>query len=211
MKTYLIITTTIQNRVGIIYPDRRKQEYFLAIANVLYLLPKNIIPIIVENSMENNESYLDVFNCPIIYTKNNHFETMGDYQMHKGAPELNAIKDVIRLYNIQPEDMIIKMTGRYLLFKPDFFNLVLDNPDKDAFLRYFNVCSHTSNKNDMVLGLFALRAKYFKIFEYRNAELGAEEDMVSNINEFIPKDKICETDKLWLRVFLGDSGKIVDV
>jgi hypothetical protein len=209
-KTYLIITCCINNVVGIQDSSRRKNEYFLAISNVLASIPKDIIPIIVENSC-NGESYLDVFNCNIFYTKDNHFETDDKYLLHKGYNELRDIKKVIEHYNIQDDDMIVKLTGRYLLFKDDIFEFVNRCPEKDAFLRYFNVMTYTSDDIDMVQGLFALRCKYFKMFEYRNPELGCEEDFVSNINEFIPQDKIMRLNKLWLRIYLGDTGKMLDV
>ncbi len=210
MTVYLFITASIHNRVGVKENEKRRNEYLLSIANCLALLPKGIIPIIIENSCD-DESYLDVFNCDIFYTKNNVFEISGEYVLHKGINELRDIKNAIAHYNISDDDIIIKMTGRYLLFKDDFFQLVLKSPTKEAFVKYFNVLTHTSNKTDLVLGLFALKAKYFKFFEYRYPELGAEEDFVSNINEFIAEDKIVSVQRLWMRAFLNDSGKIVDI
>ena len=209
-KIYLIITTCVNPKVGAKWSDRRKQEYYLGIANVLNLAPKNFIPIIVENSCEDG-SYLDVFNCDIVYTKNNEFEISGDFIAHKGQNELRDIKHIIQKYNIEDHDMIIKMTGRYLLFKDDFFQLVQKYTDKEAFLRYYNVCTYETGDIHMVQGLFALKAKYFKIFEYRDYNKVCEEDFVSNINDFISKDKIVSVQKLWLRVCIGDNFKFVDV
>ena len=194
-KIYLIITTCVNPKVGIKWSDRRKQEYYLGIANVLNLAPKNFIPIIVENSCENS-SYLDVFNCDIVYTKNNEFELSGDWIAHKGQNELRDIKYIIQKYNIEDDDIIIKMTGRYLLFKDDFFQLVQKSTDKEAFLRYYNVCTYETGNIHMVQGLFALKAKYFKIFEYRDFSKGCEEDFVSNINDFVSKDKIVSVQKI---------------
>lgn len=210
MKTYLIITCCIHNTVGITWSDKRKQQYYLAIANVLNLVPPEITPIIVENSCV-DKSYLDVFRCDVVYTKSSAPLRQGELILHKGHNELNDIKTIIKKYDIQDCDMIIKMTGRYLLFQPDFFNLVLANPDKDAYFRQYNVCTYEKDDISIVLGLFALRAKYFKLFEYKQHDKGAEEDFRTYINNYIGKDQMMKIDKLWLRVFLGQNDKMLDV
>ena len=208
-KTYLFITCCVNNKVGVNDPSMRKNQYFLAISNVLSAIPKDVIPVIIENSCDGS-SYLDVFNCKIIYTKDNEFQLNGDYIEHKGYAELRSIKKAIEILNIDDNDMIVKLTGRYLLFKDDIFKLVEKCPNKDAFLRYFNVMTYESNEYDMVLGLFALRCKYFKIFEYLEVDVGAEEAFVTNINNYIPQDKIMKLNKLWLRCFINDTNKMID-
>ena len=208
-KTYLIITCCIHNNVGITWSDKRKQQYYLAIANVLNLCPPEIKPIIVENSCV-DKSYLDVFKCDVVYTKSSAPIREGDLLLHKGHNELNDIKFVMQKYDIQDSDIIIKFTGRYLLFQPDFFNLVLANPDKEAFFRQYNVCTYEKDDISIVLGMFALRAKYFKIFEYRNHKVGAEEDFRTLINQFVGTDQMVKVDKLWLRVYLGMNDRMLD-
>ena len=209
MSVYLIITCCIDNKVGCMWSDRRKQEYFLAIANVLSMLPKNIKPIIVENSKD-NESYLDVFNCDVVYTNDNSTLIDGDTILHKGTRELIDIRKVIEKFNIADDALVIKMTGRYLLFIPDFFTKVLDNPDKDAIFRPYNVCTYETGDIDIVLGLFALRCKFFKLFKYNDYDVGAEEDFRNMINQLVEPEKILLVDKLWLRVCLGSNHKLVD-
>lgn len=209
MSVYLLITCCIDNKIGCVWSDRRKQEYFLAIANVLSMLPKNIKPIIVENSKD-NESYLDVFKCDVVYTNDNSRLTDGDTILHKGTRELIDIRKVIEKFNIADDAMVIKMTGRYLLFKPDFFTTVLDNPDKDAIFRPYNVCTYDTGDIHIVLGLFALRCKFFKVFEYSKTEIGAEEDFRTTINQYVNPEKILLVEKLWLRVCLGSNHKLVD-
>lgn len=210
-KTYLIITCCINSKVGVQWADRRRQEYYLGIANVLNLArEKDIIPIIVENTQE-GKSYLDIFNCDIIYTRDNIFEIQDDLIIHKGANEMRDIKQVIEKYNIQDDDMIIKFTGRYMLFKDDFFKTTLENLEKDCIQRTFNVCSKRQDEWDIVMGLFSIKAKYLKVFEYRNLNMGCEEDFKTYINNYISKENILEVDKLYLRVCLGDNHKFIDV
>ena len=208
-QTYLIITTSIKNKMGIQYGDRRRQEYYLGIANVLNLLPSSIKPIIVENSQD-NKSYLDIFNCDIVYTNNNELVIQDEHIMHKGYREMIDIQHIIKKYDIQDEDMIIKITGRYQLFKDDFFNIVLQNLDKGAIFREFNVMTYSKNPIDIVLGLFAVKSKYLKDFQYKNHGVGCEEEYRTFINQNISFDDILKVDRLYLRCIIGDTFRLVD-
>jgi len=147
----------------------------------------------------------------VLYTNDNSRIIVGDNILHKGQREIIDIRKVIEKFDIQEDDMIIKITGRYLLFKDDFFKTVLDHPDKDVFFRDYNVCTFETGCNHMVLGLFALRCKYFKKFNYDRYTMGAEEDFRLYINQTSEPDKILIVKKLWLRVTLGMNNKMVDV
>lgn len=208
-QTYLIITTSIKNKMGIQYGDRRKQEYYIGIANVLNLLPPSIKPIIVENTQD-NKSYLDVFKCDIVYTCNNDYVIEDGYTMHKGYREIIDLQHIIKKYDIQDEDMIIKMTGRYQLFKDDFFNIVLQNLDKGAIFREFNVMNYSKTPIDIVMGLFAVQSKYLKYFQYKNHGVGCEEEYRTYINQHICLDDILKVDRLYLRCIIGDTFRLVD-
>jgi hypothetical protein len=210
MSIYLIITCCIHNTSGVVWGARRRAEYFLALANVLNFCPPQIKPIIVENSCE-NKSYLDVFNCDIVYTNDNSHLIEGDVVLHKGSREMIDIKKVIDKYNISDEDIIIKMTGRYQIFKPDFFVSVLENLEKDCIFRELNVCNSVVDDISIVMGLFSIRCKYLKQFEYRNREMGCEEEFRRFINDYIHKDKILKVETLWLRVCIGDNHRLIDV
>jgi hypothetical protein len=208
-QTYLIITTSIKNKMGIQYGDRRRQEYYLGIANVLNLLPAEIKPIIVENSQD-GKSYLDVFNCDIVYTNDNSLVQEGQYIMHKGYREIIDIHHIIKKYDIQHDDMVIKMTGRYLLFKPDFFNIVLQNLDKSAIFRQFNVMTYSKENIDIVMGMYAVKCKYLSQFQYKEHELGCEEEYRTFLNNNISVDNILKVDRLYLRCIIGDTFRLVD-
>lgn len=210
-KVYLIITCCIDSKIGVKWAGRRRQEYFLGVSNVLeHCRGKDIIPIIVENSKDGS-SFLDVFNCDKVYTKNNNFEIENDMIMHKGVNEIRDIMAVMKKYDIQNDDMIIKFTGRYMLFQDDFFKLVLDNLDKECIQKTYNVCTYSSNEIDIVMGLFAIKARYLKVFDYRNTDMGCEEEFKRYILDHINKENIVEAEKLYLRVCLGDNHKMIDV
>jgi hypothetical protein len=177
---YLIITTCINNRYGVNNFEERKQRYIDCIQSAVSIVKKtsfdevggthgetnvkpcNITPIIVENNGE-RETYLNDLGCEVIYTNNNLLSFP-----QKGINELLDIKHVIDRYNISDDDIIIKLTGRYRLLSNAFLELIINNQHNyDAFVKFYNVCSQQFDKNDCALGLFAIRCKYMRNFEYK--------------------------------------------
>uniref|UniRef100_A0A6C0AZV5 Uncharacterized protein n=1 Tax=viral metagenome TaxID=1070528 RepID=A0A6C0AZV5_9ZZZZ len=198
---YLIITSSINNKVGIVNENHRKVTYINSISKALNLLPAEIKPIIVENN-GNRKTFLDDFNCDILYTDNNKLSCA-----HKGVNELYDIKEVINKYNISDEDTIIKLTGRYFPSNNSFFNLVLSNPDKDALLSFFNVCTLKYMENDCVLGMFAIKCKYLKMFEYL-----CKESPEVEFATFVRKNlNFMEVEKLHLTCCFADNLRILNV
>ena len=155
---YLIITTSINNKIGINNYEHRKNTYLTSIKNTIALCPIEIKPIIVENNGV-RETYLDSLNIPVHYTNSN----IINYP-HKGYNELYDIKSVIEKFNINDDDFIIKLTGRYEVLNDTFFNCIIKNMNNniscDAFIKFFNVCTKKYDKYDCVLGLFAIKCKY---------------------------------------------------
>ena len=202
---YLIITTCIENKHGIQNYDSRKTRYIDCIQQTLSLLQKqnsSIIPIIVENNGL-RKTYLDVFDCDILYTNNNQKKNK-----YKGVNELLDIKEVISHYQIQDNDMIIKLTGRYKLFDLSFVSLIESNPNKDAFIKFFDVYSQQYKQDDCVLGLFAIKCKYLKEFNY-NEKYSSEREFAKYLNENVPS--IMNVPQLSLEYCLGDDLSIVCV
>jgi hypothetical protein len=175
---YLIITTSINNRYGMLDANERKDRYLYSISETLKVLPETITPIIVENNGERS-TYLDNFfkntnqKVPVLYTENNKLQFKS-----KGVNEILDIKEVIEKYNISDDDMIIKLTGRYRITSPHFFEEVLNNQNTyDAFIKFFGTCSLQFEKYDCILGCYAIRAKYIKLYNphfienYKSAEI----------------------------------------
>jgi hypothetical protein len=175
---YLIITTSINNRYGAqTEVNERKERYLHAINETLKLLPEEITPIIVENNGK-RDTYLDNFYhgvklIKVLYTTNNKLKFKS-----KGSNELLDIKEVIDKYNIKDNDMIIKLTGRYRALSPKFFKDVIANEHEyDAFVKFFGSCSLKFEEYDCILGLYAMRVKYIKLFNhysidnYKSAEI----------------------------------------
>jgi hypothetical protein len=198
---YLIITTSIYNKIGVKNDIHRKETYINSINKTLSFLPNEIKPIIVENNGK-RKTYLDTLNCDIIYTNNNKINSI-----HKGINELLDIKEVINIYDIKDEDIIIKLTGRYHLTSSYFFDLVI-NTTKDAFVSFFNVCELKYMEYDCVLGLFAIKCKYLKVFEY-DCKNSPEVEFATFVKKNI--SSIMEVKKLFLRCCFADDLRIVDV
>lgn len=182
---YIIITTCINNKIGIVTEltkINRNNRYIECITQLLELIKNDtdIKPIIVENGGL-RKTYLNDFNCDVLYTNNNSYNFL-----HKGFNELLDIKEVINKYNINDNDIIIKITGRYKLLNNDFINLVKNN-NKDAYIKFFNVCTKEFMDNDCVLGLYAIKCKYIKNFNYnglinKSPEVEFAEYVKTNIN-----------------------------
>ncbi len=162
---------------------------------------ENLIPIIVENN-GTRKTFLDDLGCDVVYTEDNRFSFR-----HKGGNELLDIKDVITKYNICDNDMIIKLTGRYKTLSNHFVNLVVNNGDKtDAFVKFFNVCTlkYRENKDDCVLGLFALRCKHLKTFDYKY-EKSPECEFAEYIKETIDNTRLVCVKDLSLECCFADN------
>jgi hypothetical protein len=203
---YIIITTSIVNKVGVKNEIHRESRYTECILQLLTFVENDtsIKPIIVENNGP-RQTFLDDFNCDIFYTDNNKI----DFK-HKGENELLDIKEVINKYNIHDDDMVIKMTGRYKLLNSKFINLIKNNTDIDAFVKFFNVCTKEYLFDDCVLGLFAVRCKYLKNFTYQFIR-SPECEFADYIREQINNKNLLEIEKLDLECCFADDLRILIV
>lgn len=204
---YIIITTSINNKVGVQNNIHRQNRYIECINHLLELINNDlkIKPIIVENNGL-RQTFLDDLKCDVFYTNNN----IINYN-HKGENELLDIKEVINQYNIKDDDIIIKLTGRYKLLNLNFINLVKNTIDNyDAFVKFFNVCTLQYMFDDCVLGLFAIKCKYLKEFKYsflRSPECEFADYIRKNIN----KNKLIEVKQLYLECCFADDLRILIV
>ena len=204
---YIIITTSINNKIGIQNKIHRQLRYIECINNIIQLINNDskIKPIIVENNGV-RQTYLDNLKYYIFYTNNNMINCI-----HKGENELLDIKEVINQYNIKDEDIIIKLTGRYKLLNLNFINFVKKNINNyDAFVKFFNVCTLQYMFDDCVLGLFAIKCKYLKEFKY-NFLKSPECEFAEYVRKNVDKNKLKEVDQLDLECCFADNLRILVV
>lgn len=198
---YLIITSCIYNRFGVQNYEQRKLEYLNSIMKTISFVRKDIKVIIVENNGK-RPTYLDTLGVEVHYTTNN-----TNTYIHKGINELQDIHSVIQEYGIQDDDTIIKLTGRYHFLNDSFIKTVIENQEYDGFVKYFNVCTLTFEKEDCVLGLYALKCRFLKEFRYSGTDLSAEVDFA----KFTKRLKIYQMNELGLRCCFADNKRILDV
>jgi hypothetical protein len=143
------------------------------------------------------------------YTKNVFYATVDNPRLrNKGINEALTLLEGFLHFGFDPEDMIIKMTGRYHLLSDFFLKLVENNPDYDAVVKFDYVGQvHT-------LG-FAMRCKYF-IDMFTHIDYNAMERNFTNIEEEVGKYvrrsmengtmKVFVVDKLYIRANLFGSS-----
>jgi len=206
---YIIVTTCINNKVGVKNLENREKRYTDCINSLLRIIKDvpDLKPIIVENN-GNTDTFLNVFDCDVIYTSNNKLNFP-----NKGMNELLDIKEVINKYNIEDEDFVIKLTGRYKVLDLNFINLVKRLSGRfDALVKFFNVCTlkFHPNRDDCVLGHFAVKCKYLKKFQYgSNGNVSGESDFAMFIRDNV-KD-IFEIRNLSLECCFADNLRIINV
>ena len=206
---FLIFTSCIHNtRGGRVDYEARKQRYITCINIAVEILKDypQIKPIIVENSGL-SESYLDELNCDVVYTNNNSVDT----KEKKGMNEMLDIQYVIEKYNIQDDDFVIKLTGRYRMRDNTFLEKVINSINEyDIFMRFYNVCTRKKTKFDCVLGYFAVKSKYLKGFKYKGKR-SAEIEFAGHIRNNINEEKICDVDDLRIECCFAEGNRIQKV
>ena len=206
---YIIITASIDNNYcdGIKAQNlprsspERDNRYITSITQLLQLIDNdpNIKPIIVENGGK-RKTYLDNFNCDVLYTNNN------EQYIHKGFNEQLDIQQVIKEYNINDDDTIIKISGRYKLLNNYFINLVKNN-NKDVYVKFFCVAARQFGFNYMSSGLFAIKCKYLKKFMYTGLNnISSDSELAVYIRENIDKNNLMEITNLNLEYALFGSN-----
>jgi hypothetical protein len=208
---YLIFTASLSNHHGESNLIQRREEYIASITETLRHLPSCIQPIIVENNGQ-RETCLDHFvhfGKPIVVHYTNHNQ---QHYASKGVNELMDLQAVLHAFSIQPTDMIIKLTGRYHITSPAFFDDVIAHEKTyDAFVKFFNVCTLNFEPYDCVLGCYAIRALSLllwnpgNILNYPSAEIAFARYVRSSVS------RIKEMDHLSLRCIFADDLRILDV
>lgn len=199
MKFFFIVTTSLINDNF----EIRKNEYINAINKLILELNKysefDKEIIIVENNGNRNtflnEEFENLNNVKIIYTNNNNFD------VNKGIKELLDIKYICDNVNINDDDFIIKLTGRYIIKENSYFTKKLFNKCTlyDCFIKTGSIMSRNEkdiqDNFDCYTGLFAIKYKFIKneinhyLSNYKNHEW-IEWIIIAIIHKNIQNNKI---------------------
>lgn len=157
---YFIVTTSIFNSCEI----RRKQyiKGFMALKqSIAKLNITNYKIIVVENNGLRPTFLTDFVGCDVYYTTNNFIQTC-----NKGIKELYDILDCIKAYNINDDDFIVKMTGRYILHDNSEFMQCVKLNCANCIIKYGSYNNPVNYKtNDCITGLIGMSCFYIKQIE----------------------------------------------
>ena len=189
--------------------EKRKEQYINGIEKAIDLTNNiaNLKMIIIENNGKRS-TFLDNFkqeNIDIFYTNNNLLNIK-----NKGVKELKDILDCINFYDIKDDELIIKMTGRYVLNSNSNFINVL------KYIKHENTphCIITYGSfykpvffqcEDCITGLIGMLCKYIKTI---NMNLGDDEPIEwhwAKASFIIPKKLICKLKFLGLNICPGND------
>lgn len=208
MKVWVIITSSI---ISLRY-EQRKAEYIAGIKSILNLFksPKYNVVIVENNTKIQNlsfrsiKTFLNDFNIPVLYTKNN---LILNQTKNYGIPEMLDLFGCIKYFNIQDDDFIIKVTGRYVIDQDSPFFKIVDNLETkpySAIVRYnqFDNSPSLVKSNNCVTGLIGLKCKYLKQIQlppFDDISISIEMKWAQIINS-LDDSEICILDILGINI-----------
>ena len=201
---YFIITTCIYNDCIV-----RKAQYINGITKLKQLIidsgMENYKLVIVENNGK-RPTFLDILDCEVYYTENNKLPTI-----NKGYKELQDVFDCITKYNIQDDDFIVKMTGRYILHNNSpFMNIInnIHNTKYDCVIKYGVYNEPVPYKvDDCTTGIIGMTCRYVKQIDYPNNNDSVEWNWAKATRP-IPDTKICILNTLSINICPGSNEYI---
>jgi hypothetical protein len=167
---YFLVTTSLLNKDY----DIRQREYINGINKLKTVIQnlniENYKIIIIENNGL-RPTFLDSFGCDVFYTNNNNTIKLSN----KGIKELKDVHDCIQHYNIQDDDFIVKITGRYILHDNSEFMRIIKNLPNEPYhcvLRYGHFHRPVPYKvKDCITGLIGMTCYYVKKIQYPTDEI----------------------------------------
>lgn len=133
--------------------DMRKKEYIKSLNTLAnYGFKENVY--VVEAIKGVGPTFLDQHSKNVFYSKAHDFNVK-DIR-NKGINEARTLLDGLDYFNFHPNDMILKLTGRYRLKSNKFIKLIKQNPDVDIFVKVIH------NGDWPITGCFAMRYRYMR-------------------------------------------------
>lgn len=194
---YFLITTSIYNNCKI-----RENQYINGISRAKKLLSdvKNLKIIIIENNGF-RKTFLDD-DSEVFYTRNNFLNN------EKGYKELKDILDCIKHYQIKDDDLVVKMTGRYIIDDNSQFINVLKKSREyyDCIIKFGAFYSPIDFPSpDCITGLIAMKAKFIKKIGFPLENEVIEHKWASIANKIEPKKIYAIRGKIGIQMCPGGN------
>jgi hypothetical protein len=184
--------------------EEREKDYKQGIPSVFRYAHPNERICITENTGITN-SFLDEYGVYVHYTNTQH--TMFD--TNQGKKEFTDVLDCINSQNLDDEDMVIKITGRYILNSNMFPELVRQHLDKDVVYSPENAFKNMEPVSfpNCILGMIAMKSKHWRRLPLDEIKprIPSEWTVAKYIVDNIPPEKRKETNTLDLFVKIGSS------
>lgn len=162
-------------------------------------------PYIVEAIKKSGSTFLDDYSTNVFYSTANNPRLK-----NKGVNEGRTMLEALKQFHFDPDDMIIKVTGRYHFTSDALIGMIENNPDIDGFVKY------DDSRLGIITGCFALRYHYLVDFlehlDYEHMEkkmVCIEWDFKSYLEQIILTQQahITFVDKLHIQAKVwGDAG-----
>lgn len=128
--------------------DFRKQQYIESFSTLKSFNYKNVY--VVEALKKAGPTFLDDYSDNVFYS------TANDPRFrNQGTNEARTCLQATYYFAFDPEDMIIKLTGRHCFTSDIFLRLVENNDEYDAFVKL-------DAQTDVSTVCFAMKCKYFR-------------------------------------------------
>lgn len=155
METYTKVRLVLSAALTDYYYEFRKQQYVAMFDNLTKLGYKD--PYVIEAIKKRGPTFIDR------YTKNTFYSSVNnDTLRNKGINEATTMLEGLKYFNFDPEDMVLKITGRYECIGDTFLKFVERNQQADAIVKF--------TADGQVLTLcYAMKQKHFiHMFEALN-------------------------------------------
>jgi len=207
MKVHLIFTASIGGSIKNPLEGHEEEIYVERIRDTIQKLsefPVNFYA--VENNGKRPTLLDTIERANILYTDTN----KNDWPI--GTKEFLDIQTVCQTYAFADEDIVIKLTGRYLIAESTLIEKILDYEDSaDVFMKFYDAsCDRLKrdmwNHNECILGLYGIRYSVLKEFnlELLNQSLSPEVIFATYIRQTVEPQRIMEI-KMLDMYFRGDK------
>jgi hypothetical protein len=177
--------------------EMRKKEYLHA----LEVLEKfGVAPYILESCQAG--SFFDETTAAVFYTKTNNYSLR-----NKGVNEAKALLCGLPQLGLDPDQIVVKITGRYFFTEPTLFDLIDQYPEIDAFVK------RPLNSLSTFTGCFALRSRLLHQFllgldfQKMEKEMINIEDELTRFLERNPNIRVLNIDTLDVTANIFGEGK----